>query len=181
MDIKTTITITASILALLTSVFTSYFSWIKNKEIEKLRLKLESEKEKIKFLFQYETDKLSQYYVSLKDFLTLTQKIKDEIRFLINSNMFDKEKNTLLNNIQEKIINQYSKDIVFFKKSEPDIAHQIKNNVLSIIELLKRSNSESIEVKELLDKISSDQKSLRKQMDKEIDEMLKSIENNNYS
>lgn len=178
MDTKTIITIVASIVALVTSILTSYLTWLKSKEIEKLKLKIDLEKEKIKFLFKYETEQFSQYYLCLKEFLALTQKIKDELRFLINSNTLEGERTKILDTLKEEIISQYSKDVVFYQKQNPDIAHELKNKILMAIEILSINNSTSTGVKDLIHQISLDQKSLGAIMDIEIDNMLKSIENN---
>jgi hypothetical protein len=118
METKVLIAIIAGSAGFLAAVSTSIWTYIQSKKITTLKNELELKKEKdsmkFKFLLSYETDVINQYFIHLREFLNISQLIKDQIRELIKEydHSFKEELIHKLKASKSQIINQFIISII---------------------------------------------------------------------
>jgi len=176
------IPVITGIIALITAVITSYWTYIQSKRIETLKRELEVQKETdsqiFKFLLSYETDKVNQILIALKEYLTLVQTSKDQIRDIgHNRNVyFGEESESKLIEIRKSIIEQYAKSVYYFNENDVGKnAHTIKNYFLEIIDDIMIEGCQSDQIDILLKKISITQDQLQAVVQIKIEEIISSF------
>lgn len=183
METKITIAVITSLTSFLTAIFITLKSFSQSRKIEKLKNELELKKNQyydiFKYSLSYNTELANQYFIHLKDFLQLTQILKDKTRDLIKylNNFSPKEKQKKIKEMKDEIIVQYSKSVYFFNNSDKNkFAHSIKNLFIKIFDLLETDKviSEDI-IKKTINEISELQNKLQKEVDLETERILSKI------
>lgn len=175
---KITIAIVTGSIGLITAVITSFLAFLQSKRLEKLKSELDIRQEKdreiFKFFLTFETNQLNQSFIELRDFIKLTQFLKDQLRDLIKNReeYFENEFNENLESFKDDIIKQYSKSAYYFNKADQDRnAHTIKNLFVQTLDLLK-SNSNIDRAYENLKNISAKQDLLQTKMEIELKKLM---------
>ena len=184
MDSKIIIAIATGSLGLITALITSFWTLLQSKKIEKLKNELDFKKEKdsqiFKYLLTFETDIINQYVINLRDFVKITQQLKDQLRDSLNkrNDFFFEELSVSLNTIKQSIINQYSISAYYFNQTDNEKnAHEIKNLFLSIIDkVLSNDTFDSDLITNQIKEISKRQEELQSNVDSEIKRRLHEIE-----
>ena len=182
MEKSATVAMITGIIALITSLVTSYRSFYQSKKIETLKNDLEIKKENdtqiLKFLLSYETDKINQNLLAIKDYLTTIQKIKDQLRYIVN-NLDSFFKQDIVNNVvglRNEVTDKYSSYVYFFNQSDTNKnAHTIKNLFLKIFDLMMLSNIDIESINATISEITERQSDLQSDMNNEIEKLIHSI------
>ena len=154
-----------------------------SKELEKLKSDLELKRDidnvRFKFLLNYETEKVSQYFLFLKQFLSTSQLIKDEVRNLSKNHLsfFDDEFGKKIELLRSKITDQYSSSVYYFNAADKGRnAHTIKKIFFDIFDLLnnKPTNFQN-EINSYIDEITQKQILLQREIDSEIEQIFERL------
>lgn len=187
MDALIIVALITSLTSVLTAVFTSIKLFRQNAQIELLKheldLKKMSEGEIIKFLLTYETDKVNQSFIYLKDFLAVTQRLKDMVKDVLNhyDTYTPEDIYTRLAAGKMTIIDEYSKSIYYFNEiDENEYAHHLKNGFIEIFQLLLTNfNPEEVQAKLL--EITNGQKKLQQEVNKNIERLINAMQDRSLS
>ncbi len=185
MDIEILIAILTGGVGLITSIVISIFTFFQAKKIAKLKFELDLKKEKdnqvFKFILTFETDKVNQQFIHLRDFLRTTQILKDRLRGILkNKNDYiESELSEDLKELRETIIIQYSNSFYYLNQTDNNrYAHTIKNLFIKIVDSLGSHKKEEVdEANRLLNEISNNQIDLQKRMEIEIQKLINEIKN----
>jgi hypothetical protein len=185
METPVLIAIITGCAGLLTAVLTTFWTFLQSRKITNLKSELELKNDKdsqtFKFLLSYETDMINQYFIHLKEFLILSQFVKDQIREIIKEYdySFKEELVDRLKVVKTQIINQFSKSIYYFNHADQHRhAHSIKSNLVIIIDMI--IDADVIDNKLLVQKINNVtrmQVQLQEEVDSEIDKIISNVRN----
>jgi len=142
-NFTTLVPLVTGILGILSSLFIAYRSKHQERAIESLKRQLDLKKEVdnqvYKFLITFETDKINQSILSLREFLHVSQQAKDEVREISKkrASFFQQELEAKIAETKNSIQQQYSKSIYYFNLNDKHhYAHQIKNLLAEICDLI---------------------------------------------
>jgi hypothetical protein len=193
-DGKFFVALTTGLLALAATVYSTLKSNKQAKRIEELQaeharkmaqlqteldIKKESDNSKFKFLLNYDTDKVNQYMISLKEFLTVSQKAKDEVRDILDQfdHTFPADRLKQMTEIKKSMVDQYAGHVYYFNKADKEkIAHEIKNLFVDIFGLfVNMPDGFKQQIENDIDKVSAKQQLLHQEIEVEIERMVSGL------
>lgn len=171
--------------AIATAIATVIINTRNSRRIETLRSALEQKKEQdnevMKWLLSHQTSMFNQHLVSLREFLSIVQHSKDQLRHLLDAadGILPDERKSQLHTIRKSIIDKYATTRYYFDTTPyGDQAHLIKSKLLVISNLLLGGKRQYPEVCSLIHEVSVCQNELHKGMEKELLVRYRSIQNN---
>lgn len=167
-------------LGMVTAIITTIRSHHQSKSLEKLKSELEAKKstdhEIFKFLMSYETDTINQNFLLLKEFIQISQVLKNQIRDLNNhyDTFFIDDVKNIISQLRNKLVDQYSKSAYYFNKADTNKnGHSIKNTYLDIFDLFLKEPIDHQKINDKINEVIEKEKLLQQEIEQEIEKLIK--------
>ncbi len=170
-----TIQMIISLTSIMATILVAYITFLNSKKIKKIEAHQKKDYDRFKQFLLHNNKRKDEYLFHLKNFLQLSQELKDNTRELLKNKNYivqeELQERILL--MKQELISRFSESVFVFNNSDKEgYAHTIK---ILFIEIFDDILDNKFNVNNQINLISNKQKELQEEVNKEVDKIMNKI------